>query len=704
MRRLLVGPTLSFLAMVLALACGPTNGLPDAEIVLPDAQIDRDGGDGFDDGGTGIGQMDLVLDRVVPGHGPFTGGNTVVLRGSGFDDLAQVTFGGRDVQPADHRLIDDRRLAVVVPAGEVGPVDVTITVAGETVALTNGYIYDSIFVEPDAGSVSGGTFVTITGSGTRFATGDTVTFGRGSCTDVDVVSETVITCRTPASPAGNVDVTVIDAEDASETIAENAYNYYDSSDPTGGGLGGGPIEGTINITVINAGTGMPVPDAYAIVGEDMSTGHQGLTDVLGQVTFSGPDILPPATVHISKFCFERTSVVAFDARDVTVFLVPWMDPMCGEGGGPPPGGRGRNGSTIFGELVWHGPNEMGPNEWANVPEPRDGWVRVAYVHTTSIQEFAISRNPGYANPDPGAGGMVNRVLETPTGRLGYPYSIFARPAGLAVYALAGLENLTDGRFIPYVMGVARNVLAGPGEAVMGVDVVMNIPLDHYLEVEITELPAESGTSPGNPDRFRLRADVDLGGEGVIVPFVNGVDVDEVRRRDASRAIRFVSQPALSGALADGRYRVETGWFTGDFDAPPYSIVAQTGITAVDSTLVMGGFLGIPQPTAPGNGELLPADRVLRWTADGAEPDLHMIIMLDPTGNPAWRMFVPGNVNEAPIPDLSSIDGLDDIGSGFLAWAVFSISIPGFDFDELSYRHLNTRYWDAWSSETFTAQR
>lgn len=692
-RRLLANSSTTILFFALALSGCGGNGVPDASIELPDAGPPTvDAGNGMLD--SSIGSGELSADRVVPDHGPYGGGNVVVVRGRGFDDLSQVTFGGRNVQPADHRLIDDRRLAVVVPAGEVGPVDVDVTVDGETVTIVDGYTYEPIYVEPNSGAVSGGTFVSIIGSGTRFEVGDTVTFGRSPCADVEVVSETRMTCRTPPSVAGTVDVTVTDAEDGSELVAEDGFSYYDSSDPFSGGLGGGPIEGSINITVIDAMSGAPVPDAYTIVGEDLATVHQGLTDSLGQITFSGPDIIPPATVHISKFCYERTSVIAFDARDVTVFLVPWMDPMCGMGGMPPPPGRGRNGAFIAGELIWYGPNEMGPNPWGNVPEPREGWTRVAYVYTTQ-------RTIDIENPDPASGGAIQRVLETPQGRFGYPYSIFARPAGLAVYALAGLENLTTGRFIPYVMGVGRNVLAGPGEMVEGVDVVMNIPLDHYLEVALTELPMEAATGP---DRFRLRANIDLGGEGVIVPIVNDQNLDIVRSRDVSRSIRFVSQPSLDGALSDGRYRVEAGWFTGDFDSQPYTVAVENGVTAVDSTLVIGGFLGIPQASAPPFGERLPADRVLRWTADGPDPDLHVVLIVDPTGNPAWRMFLPGTVRAAPIPDLSSIEGIDDIGTGFVTWGVFAISIPGFAFDEFRYEYLSDRYWRRWAVDFFLAQR
>lgn len=699
MHRLLTYPT-GRLTVLLGLAGLWVSGCGDAELIdgdatisLPDAGQKVDSGPGFSDGG-GIAMSDLSLARIVPDHGPFTGGNTVVLRGNGFDEESQVTFGGRDVQPADHRLIDPRRLAVVVPAGDVGTVDVTVTVQGETVELENGYTYDAIYVVPDSGAVSGGTFVNIVGSGTTFSEGDHVMFGRSPCGDVTVVSPTRITCRTPPSAAGSVDVIVVDGEDESETTAADAFTYYDSADPFSGGLGGGPIEGSINLTAVNAMTNEPVPDAFAIIGEDLDTPHQGLTDSLGQITFSGEDILPPATIHVAKHCFEKTSVIAFDARDVTVFLVPWMDPMCGMGSGGGGGGRGRNGAFIEGELIWYGPHEMGPNPWANVPEPREGWTRVAYVYTT---QAALRAD----NPDPAAGEAVQRVLETPTGTLGYPYSIFARPAGMAVYALAGLENTTNGRFIPYVMGVARNVLAGPGETVSGVDIVMNIPLDHYVETELTELPSEARIGP---NRFRLRANIDLGGEGVIVRNIHEQALDVLRRRDAGRAFRFVAQPSLDGALSDGRYRIEAGWFTGDFDSPPYTVAVENGVTAVDSTVTIGGFLGIPQASAPAYGERLPADRILRWQADGAEPSIHLILIIGADGNPAWRIFLPGNVREAPIPNLASIEGIADIPSGLVTWHVFAITIPGLDFDEFSYEYLSDQYWTRWAMDVFTAQR
>jgi len=645
---------------------------------------------------TGIGSSDLVLARVVPDHGSFRGGNEVVLRGSGLSLDAVVTFGGRMVQPADMELIDSRRLQVIVPAGEVGPADVSVTLEDETVTLEDGYTYDAIYVEPDRGSVAGGTFVSIVGQGTNFAEGDTVTFGRSACAEVTVVSPTRITCRTPPLSASTVDVTVTHTMDGTTTVAPDSYTYYDTSDPFGGGLGGGPVSGTVNITVLNATTGAPVDGATVFLGDGTGP-YVGDTDVGGRITFSGSDLVGAQVVTGSKFCFEKTSFVAADASDVTMFLVPWTDPMCGMGSGMPPPGRGRSGSYISGSLIWRGPSEFSPNPWLNIPPARPNEIKVAYVYATQL-------SIDLANPDPAQPGTIQRVLEAipdplPGDERGYPYRIFVRPGSMAVYALAGLENSTTGEFIPYVMGVARNVLAGPGEEIEDRDMIMNITLDRSVDVVMTGLPARARSGPS---RYKVRAAVDLGGEGVIVRVVNDSEIDTLRRRTNDGPFRLVSQPALYDALSDGRYRIDAGWFTGDFDGLPYTQIVRTGIVGVDRPIEMGGYLGIPQATSPAYGAPLPADRILRWSADGPTPSLHVVLMNGGDGNPAWRQFLPGDVREAPIPDTTAL-GVADIARGDVFWQVYAVTIPGFDFDTFSYAYLNDRYWEKSAVDFFTAQ-
>lgn len=713
MRRLGLFLSVAFLSSAFVSAgCDNHDTLTRPEAGVNDTGPGVDGGMAFPD--TGIGFSELQILRLVPDHGPFIGGNVSILRGAGFTAEAQVTFGTHQVQGADHTLIDTRRLQVVVPAGDVGVVDVTIQAGDHTFTLAHGYTYDALSVDPNRGSVAGGTFVNIVGSGTAFATGDTVLFGRTPCTDVIVVSPERITCHAPQTSAGTVDVTVVSGADGSEDTAVQAYSYYDSSDPVSGGLGGGPANGTINVTAIDFSTGMPILGAFAIVGEDLATPYQGFTDSMGQISFSGPDLVGQHSVHISKHCYTRTSFIAFDAQDATAFMIPWTDPMCGMGmaGG---GGRGRNGSFVSGDLVFPGANEYGPNPWDIIPHPRDGWVRVAYVYATQT-------DIGQPNPDPSLGGAIQRVVETnmpPEGHLGYPYSIFVTPRGMAVFALAGLENPATQQFIPYVMGVARNVLVGPGETATGVNVPMTLPLDHSLVADLGMVPPQVRSQP---DRFFLQAYVDLGGEGVIVRTMPGhidpstlhyYDFDSIHRRDATREFRFVAEPPLEGALSDGRFRVIAGYntlyqspYTGNalaLDFYPFTYVLQSGITAVDEHVQMQDFLGIPDAISPADGEHVPADRMLRWNEVGPPADFHIILMFGGDGNPAWLMFVRGDQHAAAIPDLSSIPMIEDISDGRIQWGIYSVTIPGFDFDTLTYNYLSMQYWSSYSYNYFTSE-
>lgn len=76
-------------------------------------------------------------------------------------------------------------------------------------------------LNPATGAAAGGTAVTITGEDFTGATG--VTFGGTAATSVVVVSDTSITCVTPAKTAGAYDV-VVTTPAGSDTLT-NGYTY-----------------------------------------------------------------------------------------------------------------------------------------------------------------------------------------------------------------------------------------------------------------------------------------------------------------------------------------------------------------------------------------------------------------------------------------------------------------------------------------------
>ncbi len=638
----------------------------------------------------------LLITHLAPGSGPFTGGNTVVVRGAGFDEDAEVRIGGRLAQPADYVLIDSHRLQILVPPGDVGVADVSITQGTDTFTLDDGYVYNAIVVEPANGSVAGGTLVEIVGSSTQFEAGTTVTFDDLACTDVKIVSPTRLTCRTPARRAGEVDVAVtLPGELSLPIVARGAFTYEETGQTYGGGLSGGPIQGTINLTVVDSFLGMVVGGAFAIVGSDLSTEYQGLTNEAGQITFSGEGLLGPVTIHVAKKCFENGSIVAFDAENVTVFLRPLLDPSCGEPG-QGGGGQGRLGAFISGELIFPGAEEFGVNTWDDLPEPRSDEERVTYVYTTRA---AVDQG----NPSPSTGGGTWRITEgsAVVGERGFPYRIFARPAAVAVYALAGLENRTTQRFMPYLMGVARGVIAAPGEEVQGADIFMNIPLDRELQVEMSDLPS---ATPQGPTEFRVAANLDLGGEGFIVRQINGQLFDAIRRLTSGTLFRLLAQPALVGNLSDARYAITAGWYTGPSDDAPHTALSLNGVNQTDDVIVLNGFLGIPQSPTPPMGSTIPSDRILRWTADGATPDFHLVTIIGGDGNPAWRQIVPGDVRQVEVPDFSSIEELADIPEGFIFWNVRAAKVPDFDFNRMTYNQLAARFWTHDALHSFVMQR
>lgn len=160
-----------------------------------------------------------VVTLVAPPTGTMDGGTAVTITGSGFTGATSVTFGGT---PATAVTVDsDTQISATTPAHAAGPVDVAVTTPVGTSTVPGLFAYLPVaapppvvvLVAPLTGPESGGTVVTITGTGFSGATA--VSFGGTAATSFTVDSDIQITATTPAHAAGLVAVSVTTPVDTS---------------------------------------------------------------------------------------------------------------------------------------------------------------------------------------------------------------------------------------------------------------------------------------------------------------------------------------------------------------------------------------------------------------------------------------------------------------------------------------------------------
>ena len=151
-----------------------------------------------------------AIKKLAPRTGPAAGGTVVTITGSGFTGTTAVSFG--PVPASSFKVNSSTSITAEAPPGTTGTVDVRITDPAGTspVATADHFKYARPIVTavaPNTGSKSGGTPVSITGTG--FAVGVTTTFlfGKVAATSVNCTSSTSCTAVSPAATkAATVDV------------------------------------------------------------------------------------------------------------------------------------------------------------------------------------------------------------------------------------------------------------------------------------------------------------------------------------------------------------------------------------------------------------------------------------------------------------------------------------------------------------------
>lgn len=663
-------------------------------------KTDNDTGGGGDfDPGTGQGTtttFDVGNDDphatigCEPSHGPFLGGQRVLVRGKGFGADVRVWFGEAEIEKAQLVTVDETRVQVAAPPGTAGPVDVS-TQNGDDEStrrtLPGGYVYDAVYAVPAEGPTSGGTPVQIVGQGTKFDETTIVKIDNKLCTEVAVQSETVLSCTIPAGTPGSKTINVTTGEET--ILVLDAYTYEDSDNGFKGGLDGAPLDGKLKVLVYDNYTGEPIPGAVAIVGSDIDTALLGYADGSGVVLFDDAALTSPKTVTITGKCHSPTSFVDVPVDTVTVYLDPVLTPACASQGDPPPvGGKTALAGYVSGELVWEGGVEFKKASWTNVPGPiGPNEKEAAYVFVANTDPTALFQLPPEAY----------RVTPDSGGDVGYSYGLPMGAGNRALYALAGIEDRSvfPPKFTAYAMGVVKGVPVVPDESTPYVYISMTKTLDQVLTLDI------DGPTPGakGPDRLRATVSVQLGNDGfALLPLGQKTPLLPFEGE-----LPFVGVPSLDKELYGSTYYVTARAQTGQVAATPVSAVSRLLATSTAAPLPVSGFVGIPSLTTPVVNDTWDGRNLSADYGPGEPVELSVYDIISGNGLVHWLIAVPAGSHDIAVPDLSGFVQDDAaLPPGPVLVSLTGGRFDTFEYGQLRYRHLRPSGMAAYAIDTFAA--
>lgn len=571
--------------------------------------------------------------EVLPNLGPKEGGTAITVSGVGFKPGLQLRVGA--LPASNVQVPDSETITAVTPPGSPGLANVTVLQGGLKETLAGGFAYlaemDLFVVDPAQGSQAGGTEIQLIGSG--FPTDATVLVGGVEATHVNVLSPTEITCRTPPGAIGTVDVTVVSNEKGTVTLPLS-FTYFDPESFYGGTWGAG-VDGAVNVTVYSY-QGATVAGAFVILWTDPTTKYQGFTNSQGQITFSGTDLGGEQMVSASKKGCHTTSVVEYDAENITLFI---NCPPPPSPGGPPPGdvapvfvGQVKSVTKYvpvpFGNCAAN-PNAPGKLcdtcetkadclglECSEIPGQTGKWC-TSHCNTNAdcpddfmcyplfgIEEHQCIPSNGEvaAFCDYSKTGIFDN--DHPIAMPGVPvdpddwtFELPIPPGEFAVFCWGGIWNdkNVDSPFTPYVLGVKRHLFALPGDVLVET-ILLNIPLNATMPVRFDDPPK----NPGGPHFGAAFLYLVLGSDGVI-EFLDLAFDDEPQPGGVfgDDKVEFLHVPKeLTGDLQDASYTILAGAFSNVQGNLPLSIhLRQEVKRAKDDTFFEWSAAGwIPKTT------------------------------------------------------------------------------------------------------------
>ncbi len=615
----------------------------------------------------------LGVTGISPSTGPSTGGTAATVTGTALPADAQVFLGALSGTAAT--VTGETSVAFTTPKGSGGaPSDVRVREGADPeneATLAGAFTFLEPLsvgrVQPERGAIAGNTLVTVLGAG--FGDSTVVAFGANRAKDVKVVDSHTLTCRTPRGDVGTVDVKV---ERLTETdTLPGGFSYFDPRSISGG-LSGGPLVGTLNVTVLDSTPGLygaPVDQATVMLGIDAATPYQGLTDRRGQITFSDPSLVKAQVVTVYKENYESTTVTAVNAENLTVFISRTGG---GEGspGAPPPGPPP---STISGRVTGFKP-------------PRILTANETLEARVFVTQTSLYGGPPFRGP-PNKSSEKWRVLVD-----GGEYLVFTGAGLRAVYAVLGIANRTANTFVPFAMGVRRGITTSPDNPAIAQDIVLDMHLDLNVPITIDgplSFPGEFGPEPATN---RVYAWLDLGAEGFI-PNPDNWDTGLAAQssvQSAGTSMTFPHFPQL-----DGSNFIFLNEASGAQSYPvSYYFRRQPGDMSLGVTI--GPLLPAADITAPLTG----FSGTVSWNIDpGPTPNLYNVQILKPTlfGTISlWNMVLPGTETQVVLPPPAVTKLRNEEAGNQLFVVIYGSRSPKFSYNQWTYDTLSGVNWSSFT--------
>lgn len=629
----------------------------------------------------------FALDGIAPDRLPTTGGQSFVVGGNGFDAGTRVLLDGEPIACVLERA---QLLRCTPPAHAPGAVDVTVERGEDQRTLADALtFYEAIEIldlAPARGSMAGGTLVELIGTGLSQTM--QVTFDGARATVVEAApGGDFAVVLTPPGRRGRVSVRAETRDDS--TLLPLAYEYFDPTLGVGG-IDGDTIVNAVNVSVLDARSGVPVADAQVLVtGLGPRDRWEGVTDAAGRVTIADPALALPVSITAAAVDYSTTTYDRVTAQNATLLLNSLIPPMPGAGEPPPPIPPVRLRGTVRGIDILEKPNE-------------EGYMLVAVVE---VSHSAPGNRLGSPPPLP------NGVLIEDG-----PFEIETRPGELAIVVTAGyvqvaLKEAYDRGELGYwsfrdsiesiALGLRRFVTAPPGDEIDGLEVVIDRPTRMSVQVRLHNPP---GGVRGAPDAYTARPILDLGAEGYF-------DFRYDQTADVPR-LRFEGLPDLAAwPDVDVTMLWEAEATQSDPSLPYAYSFAETEARDMRDGVTIRPIVGTTATIEPFAGGQIDGFRWVEFAVhpgtDGpSEPaDFHQV-RITRGGQIVWTRLVPGAVTRFQFPALPEApnDGvLSDLGGGEVQMSILSVIVNGaFEFDAFTYNDFGRIRSYSYSFSTFFA--